>query len=235
MLLRGEGGMGNLEDLFDKGTGGKCNKWRHYFEIYERYFSKFVGKKCTYVEIGVQRGGSLQIIKEYLGGEARVIGVDIDPAVASLRNEGKEIHIGDQGDPLFLSELAQTCGPFDIIVDDGSHIPDHQLTSFFSLFPNLNDGGIYIVEDLEHTFFYGFQDSRFGINFYDFAKGLVDKLSIYTVEQSLHGRYSTPRENRSGVVQINNFAANSIFGIHFYENMAVFEKRRRIEPLIERK
>ena len=225
--------MSSLADLFAKGTGQRCDKWQHYIEIYERYFSKFVGTKCTYLELGVAKGGSLQLMQDYLGTEARIIGVDIDPECEKLREEGREIYIGDQSDDTLLDALTQNCAPFDIILDDGSHIPDHQIQSFMRLFPLLKEGGVYVVEDLHTAFWYGYQDSRFGLNFYDFAKGLADKLSLYHVDHRLIVRYKQPREERTGYVAINNFATTDIFGIHFYDSIAVFEKRRRIEPYSE--
>jgi hypothetical protein len=225
--------MATLEDLFDRGTGGKSHKWRHYFEIYERYMRSYVGKPCTYLELGVQRGGSLENMQEYLGPQARVIGADIDPACAALRNEGREVYIGDQSDPAFLGQLASQCGPFDIVVDDGGHVADQQIMSFLSLFPALKDGGVYLVEDLHTVFWHGYQDSRFGLNFYDFAKGLTDKLSLYNIDHRFFARYHQPYAERQGVVSVNNFALNDIFCISFYDSIAVFEKRRRGEPLVE--
>jgi methyltransferase family protein len=227
--------MATLEELFDRGTGGRCHKWRHYFEIYERYFRPFVSRDCTYLEIGVQKGGFLQLMQEYLGEQARVIGIDIDPACAALEDEGKEIHIGDQSDTDFMDYLARERGPFDIIIDDGGHTADQQIASFLSLFPALREGGIYLVEDLHASFWQGFQDSRFGIGFYDFAKGLVEKLSGYHMDRHLFDRYHQPLSERQGIVPVDNFATRDVLGIHFYDSIIVFEKRHRGEPLCERR
>jgi hypothetical protein len=225
--------MPTLEELFDRGTGGRCTKWRHYFEIYERYVAPFKGTACTYLEIGVAKGGSLDIFQEYLGDKARLVGLDVNPECLKEARERVEILIGDQGDPAFLAEAVVPKGPFDIIVDDGGHIPDQQLVSFFTLFPQLKDGGVYIVEDMHSTFWLGGQASRIGINFYDFAKGLVEKLSAYHVDERLMERYAIPRDQRQSAVTFNNFAITDIFGIHFYDSMIVFEKRKRLEPLTE--
>jgi hypothetical protein len=228
--------MASLEELFDQGTGGRCRKWRHYFEIYERYLAAFRGKPCTYLEIGVERGGSLQIMGNYLGKEARIVGIDVNPACAALAEDGAEVHIGDQSDAAFLAKVAAGSGPFDIIVDDGSHYADHQIVSFFNLFPVLKEGGIYIVEDMHAAFWAGpYQASRFGINFYDFARGLVEKLSLFHIDQRFFERYHIPHAERQGSIVMNNFAMNEIFGIHFYDSMIVFEKRRRREPIHETK
>lgn len=222
-----------LEQLFDRGTGGRCFKWRHYFEIYERYLSRYRGTACTYLEIGVAQGGSLDIFQEYLGPDARIVGVDINPECKKQERPGVEILIGDQGDGDFMARSVVPTGPFDIILDDGGHIPDQQLVSFFSLFPHLKDGGLYIVEDLHSTFWLGGQASRFGINFYDFARGLTEKLSLYHVDERLMERYQLPYEQRASAVTFQNFAITDIFGIHFYDSVIVFEKRKRLEPLLE--
>ena len=225
--------MGTLTELLDKGTRNKCGKWRHYFEIYETHFQKFVGKKCTYLEIGVAGGGSLELMRDYLGPDARVIGADIDPMCEKMRAEGFEIHIGNQGDAGFLSEIAQKSGPFDLIVDDGGHTADQQITTFYALFPYLNYGGIYLVEDMHASFWMGYQDSRYGINFYDLAKGMIEKLSGWFRDPRLLERYQQPYNQRQGSIQIQNFAVNDIFGIHFYDSVIVIEKRRISEPLLE--
>ena len=61
----------------------------------------------------------------------------------------KHIFIGDQRDRNFLKEfLRETGGEFDIIIDDGMHTENSIMTSFVSLFPALNEGGLYVVEDI---------------------------------------------------------------------------------------
>ena len=41
----------------------------------------------------------------------------------------------------------------DIILDDGSHVPEHQIDSFVYLFKNLlSPGGVYVIEDIECSF-----------------------------------------------------------------------------------
>jgi len=43
-------------------------------------------------------------------------------------------------------------GPWDIIIDDGSHVPYHQVFSFFSLWKAVVPGGLYVIEDLETNY-----------------------------------------------------------------------------------
>jgi hypothetical protein len=223
---------GELEQRFVRGLGGTCDKWRHYFEIYERHMGRFRNTTCTYLEIGVQRGGSLTLMQEYLGPQAKVVGIDIDPVCANT--PGHKVYIGDQADAGFLGTVAEDVGPLDIVVDDGGHKPDQQLVSFLTLFPRLRFGGVYIVEDLHCSYWAGFGESRFGINFYDFAKGLTDKMAMWYLDRSFaNNRAMKPREERQGSRQMGNFAAEQIFNISFYDSLVAFEKRSIREPLRE--
>ena len=80
-------------------------KWAHYLDVYHRYLARFRGLPVTLIEIGVLRGGSLRMWRDYLGAQATIVGVDIDPECAKFREIGIEIVIGDQGDRAFLQAL----------------------------------------------------------------------------------------------------------------------------------
>src|SRR5580765_7064558 len=62
-------------DANDEGNG--IFKFLHYFDIYDRHFSKFVGKEVHIVEVGVYSGGSLKMWRDYFGDKCTVYGVDI--------------------------------------------------------------------------------------------------------------------------------------------------------------
>jgi hypothetical protein len=69
-----------------------------------------------------------------------------------MRKQGIElsrtqIDIVDQSDAIALKAYAKKNGPFDIIIDDGSHITSHQILSFETLWAYLNVGGTYVIED----------------------------------------------------------------------------------------
>ena len=44
--------------------------------IYENLFHKYIDKKITFVEVGVAKGGSLFMWRDYFGNKAKIIGVD---------------------------------------------------------------------------------------------------------------------------------------------------------------
>jgi hypothetical protein len=50
-----------------------------------------------------------------------------------------------------LTRLASN-GPFSIIIDDGSHVPSHQWKTFTYLWKSLAPGGLYIIEDVETSY-----------------------------------------------------------------------------------
>ena len=68
----------SLRELFIKAKNFS-SKHEKYFDVYEENFSKYKGKKITFVEVGIFNGGSLKIWKEYFGPDAKIIGIDINP------------------------------------------------------------------------------------------------------------------------------------------------------------
>src|SRR5258708_2568934 len=110
--------MNDLERYFENHTGDLIHKWKHYFEVYDRHFSRFRGKEVVVVEIGVSQGGSMQMWKDYFGPAARIHGVDIDPRCTLFGTEQIQIHIGDQSDRAFLKSLKKEITRIDILIDD---------------------------------------------------------------------------------------------------------------------
>lgn len=150
----------NLKTIFDNHTGKFSGKWGHYFDVYDRYLSRFIGKEFTLLEIGVSQGGSLQIWKKYFGDKVKIVGIDIDPQ--TMYSEPQiQTFCGSQGDPAFLQKVIQQIGRPDVIIDDGSHVQQDVLNSVSLLYPQLNEGGVYVIEDT-HTAYWS--DWQGGIN-----------------------------------------------------------------------
>lgn len=131
----------------DKGYFGHC-----YGDFYETLLKPFVGKKIRLLEIGLNENDnqhipSLLAWREYLGERAEIVGLDIRD-FRHMAQPGMAIEMGDQRDVECLDNLASKYGPFDIIIDDGSHDPDDQIASFRHLWWCLNPGGVYAIEDL---------------------------------------------------------------------------------------
>ncbi len=209
--------MNDLEAYFYSNTGNLIHKWRHYFEVYERHFSRFRGTDVHMVEFGVFQGGSLQMWKQYFGPKAHIVGVDINPKCKSLEEDQVTIFIGDQEDRGFLRSLAQAVPRIDILLDDGGHTMKQQITTFEELFPHVDPHGVYLCEDLltsyRPNFGGGYNNPA---SFIEYSKRLIDQLNAW------HSH--TPEE-----LSANDFtrSANSL---HFYDSVLVIEKRPRDEP-----
>jgi hypothetical protein len=143
---------GQLEQFFDAHTEGPgIWKWRHYFAAYERHLARFVDQPFTFVEIGIYSGGSLPMWRSYFGPEARIIGIDIEPACRAYATDGIEVVIGDQADPQFWATFRRDY-PIDVLIDDGGHGAEQQITTIRETLAHINPGGVYACEDIHGRF-----------------------------------------------------------------------------------
>lgn len=193
-------------------------KMEHYLEIYDDLLAGLQGRDLSFLEIGVYKGGSIPMWQGFLGPAARLVFLDIDPACRALALPGTVVEIGDQADPAFLERIGQAHGPFDLIIDDGGHKMHQQITSFRHLWPRLNDGGLYIVEDTHTSYWPGFGGGfREPKSFIEFAKDLIDRMhSWYTEDDAAFPLHPLARQ---------------IGGIRFHDSMVVFEKRLKEPPV----
>jgi hypothetical protein len=217
-------------------TDKEMPKLHHYFEIYEQWFSSLRGRAgLKFLEIGVARGGSLRMWRQYFHPEATIVGLDIDSGCKAHEDSENKIfvEIGDQTDVSFLDGVIEKWGPFDVIVDDGGHTTAQQIVSFNHLYANgLSNPGIYLVEDLQTNYWPEFQDAD--QTFVDFAKDLADRLNEgYLEARSVHAfQEGSPKQKRS--LTVSRFCADTR-SIAFYDAVIVFEKRRKSMPILERR
>jgi cephalosporin hydroxylase len=130
-----------LLDMFLSHTGRQIDKWIHYFDIYEKHFERFKRKPVRVLELGIDHGGSLQLWKRYFGSQAEIIGIDSNPATMF-----SEAQISTYCHDQRSLDIAKF-GPFDIVIDDGSHFVQHQTISFDNLWPHTT--GVYLIEDCQ--------------------------------------------------------------------------------------
>jgi hypothetical protein len=153
------------------------HKVLHYLPVYESALRAFRPRPIRMMEVGVARGGSLQMWRRYLHPESVIVGIDIDPTAQRFDNPLQRVHvrIGAQQDVSFLENVIGELGPFDVILDDGSHMTSHMMETFRYLFPHgLASGGVYIVEDICATYWKAYRDRP--MSFVDFAKWLIDAM-----------------------------------------------------------
>jgi len=188
----------------------------HYFEIYDRYLSRFRGTDVHIVEFGVSHGGSLQMWKEYFGPDARIFGIDINPHCKKLEEEQITIFTGDQEDRKFLNSIAKTIPRIDILIDDGGHKMKQQINTFEELFPYIDKHGVYLCEDL-HTSYWpkyggGFKNCS---SFIEYSKRFIDRINAW--------------HTKTSKLQVSEFT-KSVHSLHYYDSILVIEKRPIEKP-----
>jgi Methyltransferase domain len=204
----------DMERIFYGHTGRQSFKWHHYLEAYDRHLERFRGTQVRLLEIGVQKGGSLQIWRKYFGRQAVIFGIDIDESCRDLDDADASVRIGSQGDAEFLKSVVAEMGGIDIVVDDGGHVAEHQRASFGTLFPMLSVGGVYLCEDLQTSYWEVYHNGGYQRpgTFIEFVKHLIDDMHAWY--------HDHPQVAYSD-------AASSIYCVSMYDGLAVIEKRPR--------
>jgi cephalosporin hydroxylase len=124
-------------------------KMPYILAFYRRLLTMLDREPASIVEIGVKGGGSTAIWKA-LFPHASVVGVDIKLRrwlTSQPSGDGVVYLQGDQTDEARLEEIAAQYGPFDIVIDDGSHVTDHVARTLRCLLPHVRPGGVYVIED----------------------------------------------------------------------------------------
>jgi hypothetical protein len=201
-----------LEEYFDSVTEGRgIWKWTHYFDIYHRHFQKFVGKPVAVVEIGVLSGGSLTMWKNYFGPHCSVYGIDIRPECKAYEDDRTRIFIGDQADRSFWRSFRNEVMDFDIVIDDGGHLPEQQIVTLEETLPYIRPGGVYLCEDVHGG------HNRFAA----YVHGLSTTLNSFVLAQEHEC------ETDDDTVLTSPFQ-QSIGSIHTYPFVTVIEKRTQV-------
>lgn len=149
---------------------------RHYY----RHFAALREKPLKFLEIGIGKGGSLKTWQEFFP-RAEIFGIDTNPTCRAFAGGRVKIFIGDQADERFLQSFVETAGgPFDIVIDDGGHFMDQQITSLKTLFPYVKPGGTYVIEDLHTSYWekYGGGIGRPNTTV-EFLKNLLDEVNCF--------------------------------------------------------
>jgi predicted O-methyltransferase YrrM len=168
--------QGEMAEVFNRTP--RVHKFAHYLPIYESVVDRT--RPIRMLEIGDFYGDSLQMWQEYLHPDSLIVGIDINSKLLKIADSvGIHVRFGGEQGVSFLKEVAAEFGPFDVILDDGSHTSSHMVDSFRSLFANvLSDSGVYMVEDVDCDYWKSYRDSR--VSFIDFVRALID---------AMHGHY----------------------------------------------
>ncbi len=197
----------------------KWGGWHWYTPHYEHHFARLRDRPVRLLEIGIGGytdpnlgGAGLRLWRRWFC-RGLVCGLDLHPKPGV---EGSRIRTvqGDQTDAALLDSLGRTAGPFDIVVDDGSHVCEHVIHTFHRLFPHVCPGGLYVIEDLQTSYWAEFGGSDVnltgGWTTVGFLKTLLDGLH--------HPEYDQGPDHQPSYTDLH------IAGVHFYRNIAFVEK-----------
>lgn len=148
-----------LQSFTDLEIASGSDKYsRHHYErYYERWLAPYRHKSgVVLLEIGAQYGRSLKMWSDYFVDPSLILGLAYGKSSDGVEERsqdlnGVSVYRGDQSSPETMAYL-RTKGPYDVIIDDGSHVPDHMIFSFFELWNSVKPGGMYVIEDLETNY-----------------------------------------------------------------------------------
>lgn len=121
----------------------------HYLRNYEEYFRPLLDKEVKLLELGIYRGGSLLLWRDYFE-KGLIVGLDLQESKIEDETGRIRTYQGMQQDTQLLDRIGNENAPqgFDVIIDDCSHIGELTRISFWHLFDNhLKPGGLYVIED----------------------------------------------------------------------------------------
>lgn len=217
-----------IEELAFSQNRNPFTKWWHYFEIYENELGfkakqsreNKLAQPLRILEIGVWKGGSLQLWRSFFGENAVIFGIDIDEA---SRNQGvtdAEIRIGSQADTAFLKSVVAEMGGLDIVIDDGSHVSKDVIHTLTTLFPLLSTGGSYIIEDL-HTSYWP-----------KFGGGLRRKTASIEVLKSIIDSLNQPYFSKSATRKDLDSSRWDVGSIQFFDSVVIIRKSTSQKPAL---
>jgi len=131
--------------------------FHNFTDIYEQYFKNLRNKILNILEIGIDKGYSINMLRDYFP-NAQIYAIDcLDKT--HLSGDRFTFSVGDQTDRNYMRSLFSNIN-FDIIIDDGGHGMEQQQVTLEECLPKLKTGGIYILEDLHTSYEYNYAEDK---------------------------------------------------------------------------
>ena len=192
-----------------------CIKYTNYFQAYDQLFNQYIGKKITFVEIGIFSGGSLFMWRKFFGKKARIIGIDLDPKAKQFEKYGFEIFIGDQSKKEFWNKFFKKVGKVDVILDDGGHTNYQQIMTTNLCVPMIKDDGKLVIEDVHTSFIKKNWYNPSKYSFINYSKFLIDDINGRIFDK-------THQDTKYIGVTKKNSLNKTIYSIKFFNNFVAF-------------
>ena len=218
--------MSELDRIGKSHGTDKSSDFHDYLIKYEKYIPFKRDDKIKMLEIGVFAGASLRTWEEYFY-NSEIVGIDIMPGCKASESGRVFVEIGSQTDEIFLNDVFEKHGPFDLILDDGSHINSDVIFSFEKLWNTLKSGGLYIIEDASTSYWEGYGGQYKSPNStIEYFKNLIDNVNFMGVQSSFHIPHARKDEFLiEPYKQINPNALVDIESIIFINSIIIVTKK----------
>lgn len=175
---------GDLVEVFERTP--RVHMFAHYLPILESILDRT--KPIRMLTIGNYYEDSLKMWQEYLHSDSLIVCADVTSRLLKIGESGEiYVRICDERSGPLLKQVTTEFGPFDVVLDEGTHTSSHMLDSFRRLFMTaLSDSGVYVVEDVSCDYLKPYRDSR--LSFIDFVNALID---------AMHAHYQTAGDETS--------------------------------------
>ena len=216
----------SADELARLATQHACDKWNvHWYAgPYAFHLEALRNREFTLLELGIggehvpnSGGASLRMWRDYFR-KAQIIGLDLHDK-SHVASDRIRTYQGSQADPVTIARIIQDAPHgFDVVIDDGSHRSEHVIASLVMLWPYVNSGGWYAIEDLQTSYW-----PHYGGALYDrgsaqtsmgFLKSLIDGVNW----QEIHQPTYSPSQFEL-----------TLTSIHFYHNLVFLRKGSNTE------
>ena len=147
----------SLNELFEKYKGNTCfdgtdkTTTHSYGDTYTSVFNQITSDAPSILEIGIAGGFGIQVYSEYFP-KGIIYGMDmcdaVKPHIKKLPNV--KLHFGDATQQSTVNHFGVL---YDLIIEDASHLPEHQIQHFADFCKLVKPGGYYVMEDLDQNHF----------------------------------------------------------------------------------
>lgn len=216
---------GEMAEVFKRTP--RVHKLAHYLPIYEAVVDR--ARPIRMLEIGSFYGDSIQMWQEYLHPGSHIVGIDINSRLLKIADLGGiNVRIAGGQHPSFLTEVATEFGPFDFILDGGSHTSSNMVSSFRYLFANaLSQNGVYMVEDVHCDYWTPYRDSR--VSFIDLVRALIDAMHSHYQAASDETCFRVGHPDRMREVTVPAITP-ILGGIEIYDSVVIVRRATRDLP-----
>ena len=164
-----------LDEIAKKYSTDKSENGHGYCKYYDMVLAPIRNRNIVLLEIGIDQGASIKMWQEYFP-QAVIHAIDLREAYEYLHDGRTFTHVVDQSNKADLICFAENYPHgFDVVIDDGSHQSADMILTFETLFPYVESGGLYIIEDLLCDY-----DARWnkGVSVLDRIKQMISEVNM---------------------------------------------------------